>query len=151
MMVGLPGSGKSTWIRDHFSTVVIGTDRIIDQLAADQIKTYDEVWADNIKAATKLMWSEFDFWLSTADEQTEICIDRTNLTEKSRREFLSKIPDGWHVKAIVLPKPKDWAWRLRQRPGKTIPQNVLDNMVKHYQEPLLSEGFNQIEWINNAA
>ena len=46
MMIGLPGSGKSTWIKANLPGVkVLSTDDFIDQYAAEKGKTYSEVFA----------------------------------------------------------------------------------------------------------
>jgi len=44
---------------------------------------------------------------------------------------------------VDFPIPSDWEKRL-DRPGKAIPTTVLDRMKKMYENPSLSEGFDEI-------
>jgi hypothetical protein len=71
--------------------------------------------------------------------------DRTNLTVSSRKKKLDQLPDAYSKVAIVftLSDREEWMKRLN-RPGKSIPASVLDNMSEIYQEPTLKEGFDEV-------
>jgi hypothetical protein len=43
---------------------------------------------------------------------------------------------------------KDWKYRLENRPGKIIPQNILTNMTESYILPTVEEGFDMIAFYN---
>ena len=48
-MIGVPGSGKSTWIRNQIwalGLTVISTDAFVEAYAATQGKTYNQVFQD---------------------------------------------------------------------------------------------------------
>ena len=147
-LVGVPGSGKSTWIshriphREH--TTLISTDHVIEYIADAYEMTYDESFKDLIKFAEKVMWKSLE---DAVHFQDNIVIDRTNLTEKSRARFI-KYLEGYKFYAVVFPTPEqeEWERRLNSRPGKTIPKSVLESM--HLEYPKCSEGF---EWIQNAS
>jgi hypothetical protein len=151
MLVGVPASGKSTWIEKEFQDecVVISTDDIIQLVADIEGKTYNEVFNRFIKPAERMMWEEFD--LAIEDEMHPIVIDRTNLNPKSRKKFFDRLTNfhknhGYEIEAVVFPTPEkeEWERRLNSRPGKTIPQNVLDSMAQSMQQPTLSEGFSKV-------
>ena len=147
MMVGVPGSGKSSWIAkqnfDWNTTMVVSSDAIIDQRAAAQGKTYSDVFQDEIKAATLQMNQNLR---DAIDNNMNIVWDQTNLTAKSRAGKLSQIPKNYRKIAVFFPTPdaKELQRRLASRPGKTIPQNIVIGMISQLQKPSEAEGFDEI-------
>ena len=145
MLIGVPGSGKSTWIgnQDWMKDMpVVSSDRFIDQHAEKEGKTYNEVFDEYIKIASKLM-----------DNQARVCHannldfiwDQTNTSVKSRKGKLAILP-GYEAIAIVFrtPEKEEHDRRLASRPGKHIPKNVLESMIANLQEPTEEEGFTEI-------
>ena len=155
LLVGVPGSGKSTWLLDREyieDQYIASTDDIIESIAFGFGLTYDEGFKDLIKFAEKVMWKELaDF----AEDGERIYIDRTNLSVKSRKRFIDFLkPYGYEFDAVVFPEvgsealsKEEWKRRLDSRPGKTIPQEALDRMVYSYEIPLMSEGFDKITFV----
>lgn len=147
MMIGVPGSGKSTWLaKQSFNwtnTVIISTDNIIEQRAAAQGKTYSEVFQNEIKSATAEMNSRL---LAAIDARQNIIWDQTNLTKKSRKSKLSNIPQEYEKIAVFFPTPdkEELKRRLASRPGKTIPANIVLGMISQLETPTVDEGFSQI-------
>ncbi len=162
IMVGLPGLGKSTLVEDQrkvynridMDLFVYSTDAILERIAAFLGKTYDDVFEQHIKSAT----AEADIDLAYAiKEQKDIIWDQTNLGVNKRRKIINRMRQaGYQVRCecVVPPEPgwiddqKAWAYRLRNRPGKTIPQHVLSNMIKSFVVPTAAEGFDMITFYN---
>ena len=149
--VGLPASGKSTWIKKNVEVrttqdiVVLGTDRLIDQYAAECNMTYDEIWPHRIDDATDVFFAQVKTALAA---RRNIFIDRTNISVKSRRKILAHVPKDYHKIACVYTcSPEVHEDRLHSRPGKFIPQLVIENMKKDFAYPTLDEGFDQINHI----
>jgi len=147
MMIGVPGSGKSTWIAnqnfDWNKTMVVSTDAIIDQRAAAQGKTYSEVFQNEIKGATAQMNANLK---NAIANNMDIVWDQTNLTAKSRQGKLSQIPKNYRKVAVFFntPNEKELQRRLGNRPGKTIPTNVVQSMMSQLEMPSKSEGFDEV-------
>jgi len=147
MMVGVPGSGKSTWVAnqnfDWNNTMVVSTDAIIDRRAAAQGKTYSNVFQDEIKSAT----AEMNQNLRTAvANKMDVIWDQTNLTAKSRAGKLSQIPNNYTKVAVYFQTPDitELQRRLASRPGKIIPQNIVVGMLSQLQPPTTAEGFDTV-------
>lgn len=153
ILVGPPGSGKSTWIEKEFQgeCSIISTDDIIQAVADSEGKTYNEIFSKYIKVAEKLMWEEFDKVVSEGTRYPwsyPVVIDRTNMNRKSRARFFERLRNfhkghPYKIHAIVFPKPEDEEYerRLNSRPGKTIPWEVINGMLAAFQMPTTDEGF----------
>lgn len=156
ILIGAPGVGKSTWIQKEFQgeCTLIGSDAILETIAADEGLTYNDVFQKYIKVADRMMWQEFDKVVEVGYDP--IIVDRTNMSVKARAKFFERLKNfhkghGYTVEAIVFPMPgteklsaEEWNRRLDSRPGKTIPNHVLSSMIEHYEAPTLSEGFAKI-------
>lgn len=150
MMVGLPGSGKSYYADFHLLDLVdgrvISNDDMVEQIAYMLDMTYDQVWKDVINLVTKY---NNNLIRQSAELGVSFVIDMTNLSVNSRKSKLQIIkeasPVDYHRVAIVVPTPEEKIWKERlNRPGKMIPDDVLQNMAKYYVEPSKEEGFDEI-------
>ena len=153
-LIGCPASGKSTWRAAYLShaqnpTVVISSDDALDQLAADQGKTYSEVFkgADHKQIERDLVAKV----QNAVKNGEDLIIDRTNMNVKSRSKWLSLIPKTYKKKAVVFQVDrKELQDRLDKRAketGKHIPTNVVDSMLASFQMPTHHE-FDDIEVIS---
>jgi predicted kinase len=145
MLIGVPGSGKSTWISNQDWTKdipVVSSDRFIDYHAAKEGKTYNDVFADYVKIATKLMDNQVEICKAN---NTDIIWDQTNTSVKSRKAKLAKL-EGYKKIAIVFKTPdkEELDKRLAQRVGKHIPTNVMESMIANLEMPSEEEGFEEI-------
>jgi predicted kinase len=145
MLVGVPAAGKSTWIDGHNKSamMVASSDAYLDRIAANQGKTYNDVFADNIKAANQhahqVAQQAFDLGL-------DLIWDQTNLNRKSRAPKLAMVPDHYEKIAVYFPTPDkpEHDRRLANRPGKSIPHNILMGMIRGLEKPTHDEGFDEI-------
>ena len=157
LLIGVPASGKTTYreqISESSSFTVISTDDEIERYANDQSKTYDEVFEERISTATAMSTRQFSEALNRQD--SKILIDRTNLTPKSRKQWVQRAKkNGYRVWAIVFRPPatpeqhSEWRRRLRNRPGKTIPNHVLTNMLTTFTLPTPDEGITKIVHVDS--
>jgi tRNA uridine 5-carbamoylmethylation protein Kti12 len=151
MLTGVPGSGKSTWLKDNgfmdrIDCMILSTDNYIQQIANEMGKTYSEVFRDTIKDAENNLYKSLNVAL---DYELDIIWDQTNLTRKIRMNKLKHIPLNYHRMAMVFPTPEPkthTAWlNSEARVGKTIPDAIIHSMIENFEHPAMSEGFNSIQ------
>lgn len=149
MMIGTPYSGKSTWIHKqvlkngNYEFMIVDTDTWIEGRAKALGRTYGEVIKSEMPDAKRLM----DHQLRNAiKDNKDIYWDQTNMTVKSRKEKLKKVPDHYDKVAVVFKSPQgeELERRIAMRKNKFIPSHVLQTMAASYQEPTYAEGFTQI-------
>lgn len=147
MLIGVPGSGKSTWVAnqpfDWNKTVIASTDNYVDRIAKDQGKTYSDVFKSAIKDA------EANVVKTVSDAVAngyDIIWDQTNTSAKARAGKLKTLPADYKKIAVVFQTPdqKEHQRRLASRPGKIIPPEVVGSMIKNFQMPTKAEGFDEI-------
>ena len=149
MLVGLPASGKSTWVENEkfdSKVAIVSTDKHIDDFAKSENKTYNDVFSAYYKTAKRMMDVEVK---QAVIDGRDIVWDQTNLTRNSRVLKLAMIPDNYIKIAIVLgtPPKKEHDRRLKSREGKVISQRTISQMKDGYEKPELSEGFDSIRSI----
>jgi predicted kinase len=152
ILVGVPASGKSTWVQENMSENkwVVSTDNIIESLATRYGFTYNEIFKETIRFADMVMVKHM---IMNAEIGYDLIIDRTNLSEKSRRQYITKLKKyGYTFDAVDFetPEKEEWNRRLNSREGKTIPAEVLKKMQDSYEIPLHSEGFENITFMKNS-
>ena len=145
MLVGVPAAGKSTWIKSRdwpSNTVVVSSDRFIDDHAEKVGKTYNEVFAEYAPIAMRLMENQV---LIARTNGCDIIWDQTNTGVKSRKSKLAMLPDYEKIAVVfTTPEKEEHDRRLSSRPGKLIPDNVMRSMIANLAEPTEEEGFTEI-------
>lgn len=147
MLIGLPGSGKSTWTANQMfdwnKTVVAGTDGYLEKHAKDNNSTYDDSFKVAYKDATKHMSATI---ADAIENGYNIVWDQTNVMKGARRKKLKSIPDNYRKVAVYFPAPDEdeLKRRLASRPGKTISPHIYQDMLKNLEEPSSDEGFDEI-------
>lgn len=147
LLSGPPTSGKTSfrnrYIPDDY--VVISNDEYVESVALEQGKTYTEVWADNIKEATRIARESF---IVAAKEKIDIVIDTTNTTVRSRNRLLSQCKkENFNLVCISfdvsLKTLKERA--IERGEEKKIPVSAIEDMKERMTVPFTDgndgEGF----------
>lgn len=148
-LVGVPASGKSTWVEHNAlcnQCVIISTDAYVEQYAKEQGKTYNDVFKEYMPTAVELMEAAV---IQARAQSKDIVWDQTNMSVKTRARKFRMLPNYEHIAVVFkTPDADEHARRLASRPGKTIPQPVLDSMAANFEMPTKTEGFTEI-WFAN--
>lgn len=158
MLVGAPGSGKSTWIDQFVSSsedgwVVLSTDKYIEDWAVARGMSYAEAFVHPKFSFKKDAQAKINIGLRQAlNKGQNIIWDQTNMTANTRRKKLGQIPDVYETAAIAFEIDREELTRRGEKrkgeTGKTVPLKVIDDMIASYEQPSKSEGFDTVHIID---
>jgi predicted kinase len=144
-LIGVPGAGKSTWIKNQEWAVdlpVVSTDNFVEAYAKEQGKTYNEVFKDYMPIAVRLMANQA---LVCQANGLDVIWDQTSTTRASRRRKFNTLPKYEHIAVVFkTPDAAELSRRLASRPGKNIPDHVMRSMIEGFEMPTEDEGFTEI-------
>lgn len=137
ILCGLPCSGKSTFCSamEFDNHMHLSTDAYIEQVAKLNKKTYNDVWASTIKEAAKVFFAMMNVAATT---NQNVIIDQTNLSVATRKLKINLFKNH-HPIIAYFDRPLELINQRNIRPGKTIPDYVLDSMNKQLQPPTSEE------------
>ena len=140
--VGLPSSGKTSWVDDFIgenqgkAIDVISSDRIREEIFNDiEDQNHNGEVFDLMKRRTKESLS-----------QGHVAIyEATNISSKRRRALLNELKK-YYDKAICLFKYKRLtACQIdNEKRDREVPSNVIDRMYRNFEIPHKNEGFDEI-------
>jgi len=143
VLVGLPGTGKSTFCSRLPRFTTVSSDDHIEARAKAEGKTYTEVFKSAVKAATRQVEVDADTAKSLGQD---VIWDQTNLSVEKRKKILDKFEDYVKI-CVTFDIPDNWMQRLYKRAGeegKYIPFGILCQMRDNLEPPTYSEGFDYI-------
>lgn len=126
IMVGLPGAGKSTWIKNNLpkNIQIVNQDSIRIELGIMK-NDNDKKVGDKIKEkeVTKICLERIDKLIK---ERKDFVIDNTNIKEGRLSNYYHKLKNaGANVKIIIVDTPKEIC---KNRRKECIPEKVIDDM-----------------------
>lgn len=159
-MIGVSGSGKTTWVNSHKEYVACSTDSVIEQLAEIMGISYTEAF-DYIQNKKKFDYITTKFFEKIHDcilNDKDFVIDRTHLKRNIRISLINELKSfalehgkSLELTAVSFELPKNTIFeRLKNREkktGKSIPKEVILEQINLFDIPTLDEGFAAIERI----
>ena len=139
MLVGLPGSGKSTYIKKYFNQNlrVHSSDAIREELSGN-INNQD-INEEVFELLHKRVKKDLRNGIS--------CVyDATNISWKKRKAFLESLKGikCWKICHIIATPYEICLEQNRQR-DKVVPDSVIKNMYMNFDIPFYNEGWDDIE------
>jgi predicted kinase len=156
MLVGLPGSGKSTQAKEMIKEMPYlkhaSADVYIEEYAHEVGKNYGEVFLEKTKEATQWMQDDITSFINNKES---FIWDMTNGYVDSRTPKLERVKEaGYTIYALTFEiTPEELNRRLKDRAnliGKFIADSEIQKMRDKYQRPTHAEGFDEIFLIDDA-
>ncbi|HLH38501.1 MAG TPA: ATP-binding protein, partial [Bryobacteraceae bacterium] len=135
VLVGLPGSGKSTYAKNFGAT--LSSDEIRRLLADDPA---DQTIHSRVFATLRYLLNQ-----RIKLRRPVTYIDATNLTRRERKPYLKLAKrHDCEIEAIFFDAPPEVCrFRNRQR-ERVVPEEVIEKMARRLQPPTVDEGFDRV-------
>jgi predicted kinase len=144
--VGLPGSGKSTYVKNFIK------DKDIEYLSSDSLRAvYGKSEED--QTVTPLVFGHIkrkvDEFLK---DGKNVLVDATSVNRKERSDYINTAKKyGAKVVAIVFKMDRqgliDRNKKRGEQGGRVVPDFVIDKMLNKFEEPSYSEGIDVIIYV----
>ena len=136
VLIGLPGSGKSTYL-ERIGATGLSSDWLRKLLAGDE--TDQTIHAQVFETLRYLLRQ----CLALGREVTYI--DATNLTPEERHPYIAiGRAYGCQMEAILFDVPLEVCLERNRLRGRTVPEEAIYKMAAKLQPPSLIEGFDII-------
>ena len=137
MVVGLPGSGKSTYIEKYYSNYhVHSSDAIREELSGD-INNQDinkQVFSTLHKRVKNDLVAGYN-----------VVYDATNISWKRRKAFLQELKNiNCHKECILMATPFELCVQRNNERDRVVPYVVIERMYKNFDIPWYNEGWDSI-------
>lgn len=150
ILVGLPASGKSTWVKQQ-NGFVVSRDSVLmvealNCKALGMNFTYEQAWnhVDQNKVNNGL-----EKLFQQSKKRDKVVVDMTHMSKKSRRRTLSHFDNSYKKKAVVFLTDLETLFlQNSKRSGKVIDEAVIQKMIRSFYPPTLEE-FDEIEHVIN--
>lgn len=144
LAIGLPGSGKSTYIKEHFSdSFIISRDDIRFEMMGESSKYFEK---------EKEVFNEFVYRIQTAldKDSKNVIADATHINQKSRNKLLNKLKLKGvkiHILFINTPVEKCLERNHARDESERLPDKVITDFYQRLELPSHSEKYKYISII----
>lgn len=150
LLVGAPRSGKSSWAKGlaeeaekyNKEVYIVSSDSIREELYGDESiqGNPSEVFALAHYRIMNALRADYDF----------VVFDATNIKRKNRLSLMKKIWEfDCEKHCMVFAEPYHILINRNSLARRFVPEEVIWNMIKNFEVPLYSEGYDKITLFNN--
>ena len=140
LLVGIPGSGKTTYARKYVEkvsdTIHLSSDSIRSELYGDESIQGDpaEVFSLMQKRAVEAL-----------NNGKDVLYDATNVTRKDRTSIISICPKFAKIDAHIIWAPIEECIKRDASRDRTVGKEVIYKMIKRFQAVYYDEGIDEIK------
>ncbi|XP_020617210.1 heterogeneous nuclear ribonucleoprotein U-like protein 1 isoform X2 [Orbicella faveolata] len=153
MMVGLPGSGKTTWVNKQVSENpdkkynVLGTNSIMEKMKIMGVARKRDVggYSKLMDKAAKCLHRLFEL---APSKKRNYILDQTNVYLSAQKKKIRPF-EGFNRRAIVcIPTQEDLKKRTedRKKEGIELPENAVSDMKMSFTLPKVGEFFEEVTY-----
>lgn len=141
MLIGIPGSGKSTYAKKKIDEgcIVVSSDAIRKELYGSE-----DDQNHNGEVFNEMFYRTKIGLLAGA----HVIYDATNLSRKRRINFLKQLPHC-EKRATVFAVPFEICCERNSSRERVVPQHAMERMYRSFQPPHYAEGFSDIKIIGS--
>lgn len=142
LLVGIPGSGKTTYAKEYVETIPntihLSSDTIRKELYGDESIQGDpaEVFSLMQKRA-----------VAALNNGNDVVYDATNVTRKDRASIISICPKFAKIETHIIWSPIEECIKRDASRDRNVGKEVIDRMLKRFQAPFYDEGIDEIKII----
>ena len=148
LMCGVPGSGKSTFLKNKIKKSDKNTIISRDEIRFSLVKP-DESYFSHEDEVCECLWSCINSELAAG---YNVFVDQTSLTKKSRKWLLDHVENYHHANLIWIDEDLETCLKRNENRKGTrsyVPRNSIINMYNKFTKPSLDEGFYRIFHYNS--
>lgn len=138
LLVGLPGSGKTTYAKMYHAAVHLSSDAIRKELYGDESTQGDPAEVFHIMQQRAI---------EALNNGQDVIYDATNITRKDRVCIINVCPKFATIEARVIWAPIEMCIERDTARERSVGKAVIEKMLKRFQPPFYDEGIDKIEII----
>lgn len=141
LLVGIPGSGKTTYAQKYISHVPnrpihLSSDLIRKELYGDESTQGNPVEVFSLMQARAV---------EAINNGCDVLYDATNVTRKDRASIIGICPKFAKIECHIIWAPIATCIERDATRGRSVGKEVIDKMLKRFQAPYYDEGINEIK------